>query len=63
MKRFFSGPESMGALLTAVAHSLQNSPKGRSIFSIAVKTDTALMTFEVTSAIDLTGMETQLVLS
>lgn len=53
----------MGALLTPVAHSLQNSPKGRSIFSIAVKTDTALMTFEVTSAIDLTGMETQLVLS
>lgn len=58
---FFSGPESVGALPTAVAHSLQNSPKGRSIFSVAVKTDLALMKIEVTSAIDLTDTETQLV--
>lgn len=50
---FFSGRAAMTALPTAVAHSLQNSPKGRKIFSIAVK-------FEVTSAIDLTDLETQL---
>lgn len=47
----------------AVAHVLQNSPKGRSVSSIAVKTDIALMKFEVTIAIDLTDMETQLVLA
>lgn len=47
----------------AVAHILQNLPKRRSISSIAVKTDIALMKFEFTIAIDLTDMETQLVLA
>lgn len=58
---FLSGCESMRALPTAVAHSLQNSPKGRRIFSIAVKIDIALMKSDVTSAIDLTDVEAQLV--
>lgn len=51
----------MRTLPTAAPHSLQNSQKGRSIFSIAVGTDIALMKFEVTSAVDLTDMQTQLV--
>lgn len=47
----------------AVARFLQNSLKGRRISSIAVETDLALMKSEVTIAIDLTDMETQLVLA
>lgn len=45
-----------------VAHILQNSLK-RSVSSIAVKTDIAIMKFEVTVAIDLTDTDTQLVLA
>ena len=47
----------------SVAHILQNSLKGRSISSIAVKVDTALMKFEVTIAVDLTDTETQVALA
>lgn len=47
----------------AVAHTLQNSPKGRSISYIAVKTDIALMKSEVTIASDLSDVEPQLVLA
>lgn len=46
-----------------VALILQNSLKRRSVSSIAVKTDIAIMKFEVTVAIDLTDTDTQLVLA